>query len=132
MEGSSANMIKTIQWLKSKLSRPKIWSLAILGGMIVPFSMVGAQIMFVPRTEPDNLFVLMFLIFTIPGRIFGYALDPILGSWHRQSITFFGLFIAVSMLVNAFVFGAVGVWWDSRGKRLQNKKDVSNPAPPDR
>lgn len=125
-------MIKTIQWLKFKLTRPRIRNLAILGGMLVPFSMVGVQIMHVPGTEPHSPFALMFLIFTIPGQMLGYVLDLIFGYGHRQYMVSYGLFIAVSMLVNAFAFGAVGAWRDSKEKGLQNKTDASNPAPSER
>lgn len=122
--GRSARDMKLISWLKAKWKRPKVRTLAILGGLLVPVSMVGTQLMHVPGTHPHSPFALIFLILTLPGQMVAGALDPIYGYQHRQSMVFFAIFIGVSVLANAFVFGAIGNWWDKRRLKSQNRVDT--------
>jgi len=84
---------------------------------MVPVSMVGAQLMYTPGTHPHGPFVMLFSFFTLPGQLVAG-----LGS--------FPLFIAVSVLANIFVFGAIGAWWDKKGKRSQNNvlEDIGTDA----
>jgi hypothetical protein len=123
--------MKPIDWFKTKWARPRIRNLAILGGLLVPIAMAGTQLMQVPGTCPNGAFAALFLILTLPGQMVAGALDPIFGYRHRQSMGFFALFIAVSVLANAFVLGAIGARWDKRGKRRQNQASdaTSEPAP---
>jgi hypothetical protein len=79
--------------------------------------MVGTQFMHIPGTHPHSPFALLFLILTLPGQMIAGALDPIVGYRHRQSRAFFVLFLAISVLANAFVFGAIGAWWDRRTRQ---------------
>ena len=114
--------MKLISCAKSKWAKPRIRNLTILGGLLIPISMVGAQLIHVPGTHPHNPFAALFLILTLPGQIVAGALDPIFGYRHRQSAVFVVLFLVISILTNAFVFGAIGVWWDKKRNEPQNKR----------
>ena len=113
-------MRKHWQWIRTKWRLPEVRYLAILGGSLVLLSMLGGQLTYVPGTHPSGPFMALFYILTLPGQMVAGALDPIFGFWHRQSFLFFGFFIAVSMLVNAFAFGAIGSWWHRKRNRKQN------------
>ena len=95
---------------------------AIGGALVAPAALTLAQMYPSKSACPDGPFILVFLLATLPGQLVGALLDPMIGYGYRQSMVTFAAFVAVSMISDGLILGAVPLLirrW--KQKRQQNQ-----------
>jgi len=88
---------------------PVICSCTVVGALVAPVALALAHIFPSKSACPDGPFVLAFLLATLPGQLVGSILDPIIGYSYRQSMVTFMAFVAVSMVSDGLLLGAVAL-----------------------